>query len=117
MESIAVAKVYARRHRYEVDANQELFGLGMANVASGFFGGFPVTGGFSRTAVSRFRRHQDRARLDRRGAAHHPGRAVPHPGLQTLPQAALGATIIVAVLNLVDIEEMRHIARVKRSAT
>ena len=52
MESIAVAKVYARRHRYDVDANQELVGLGLANVASGLFGGYPVTGGFSRTAVN-----------------------------------------------------------------
>ncbi|MEL7158632.1 MAG: SulP family inorganic anion transporter, partial [Actinomycetota bacterium] len=38
MESIAVAKVYARRHRYEVEPNQELIGLGAANVASGLFG-------------------------------------------------------------------------------
>jgi len=52
MESIAVAKVYARRHRYDVDANSELVGLGAANVASGLFGGYPVTGGFSRTAVN-----------------------------------------------------------------
>ena len=52
MESITVAKVYARRHRYEIDPNQELFTLGMANVTSGLFGGYPVTGEFSRTAVS-----------------------------------------------------------------
>ena len=52
MESIAVAKVYARRHRYEVDPNSELVGLGAANVVSGLFGGYPVTGGFSRTAVN-----------------------------------------------------------------
>ena len=56
MESIAVAKVYARRHRYEVEPNAELIGLGAANVASGLFGGYPVTGGFSRTAVKRHRR-------------------------------------------------------------
>jgi SulP family sulfate permease len=115
MESIAVAKVYARRHRYEVDANQELFGLGMANVASGLFGGYPVTGGFSRTAVA-----------DSAGATTAlasivaavliiPAVLFLTPVFGSLPQAALGATIIVAVLNLVDIGEMRHIARVKRS--
>ena len=52
MESYAVAKVYARRNRYTVEPNRELVGLGAANVASGLFGGYPVTGGFSRTAVN-----------------------------------------------------------------
>lgn len=115
MESIAVAKVYARRHRYDVDANQELVGLGFANVASGLFGGYPVTGGFSRTAVN-----------DTAGARTPLASIVTAilvlltvvfltPLFSALPQAALGAIIIVAVLNLIDIEEMRHIAHVKRS--
>ena len=52
MESIAVAKVYARRHRYDVEPNSELIGLGAANMTAGLFGGYPVTGGFSRTAVN-----------------------------------------------------------------
>ncbi|NNE13031.1 MAG: solute carrier family 26 protein [Ilumatobacter sp.] len=115
MESIAVAKVYARRHRYDVDANQELIGLGAANVASGLFGGYPVTGGFSRTAVN-----------DAAGARTPLASIVTAvivlftvlfltPLLASLPQAALGAIIIVAVLNLIDVAEMRHVARVKRS--
>lgn len=115
MESIAVAKVYARRHRYEVDANQELIALGSANVVSGLFGGYPVTGGFSRTAVN-----------DSAGARTPLASlitavlvlvtlAVFTPLFENLPKAALGAVIIVAVVNLVDIREMRHIAHVKRS--
>ena len=52
MESIAVAKVYASRHRYEVDANKELIGLGLANLFGAFFRAYPTTGGFSRTAVN-----------------------------------------------------------------
>ena len=115
MESIAVAKVYARRHRYEVDANQELIGLGAANVASGFFGGYPVTGGFSRTAVN-----------DTAGARTPFASIITAililltvlfltPLFSSLPNAALGAIIIVAVINLIDIKEMRHIAHVKRS--
>jgi sulfate permease, SulP family len=115
MESIAVAKVYARRHRYEVDANQELVGLGYANVASGLFGGYPVTGGFSRTAVNNT------------AGARTPLASIITailvlltvlfltPLFTALPNAALGAIIIVAVLNLIDIKEMRHIAHVKRS--
>ncbi len=115
MESIAVAKVYARRHRYEVDANQELVGLGVANVASGLFGGYPVTGGFSRTAVN-----------DSAGARTPLASVVTAvivivtiafftPLFESLPQAALAGIIMVAVINLVDIKEMRHIAKVKRS--
>ena len=115
MESIAVAKVYARRHRYEVDANQELIGLGAANVASGMFGGYPVTGGFSRTAVN-----------DTAGARTPLASIITAvlvlltvvfltPLFTSLPKAALGAIIIVAVVNLIDIKEMRHIASVKRS--
>ena len=115
MESIAVAKVYARRHRYELDPNRELVSLGAANVASGFVGGFPVTGGFSRTAVN-----------DRAGAKSPLASvfaaivvliaiALLTPLLSSLPNAALGAVIVAAVVGLIDVAEMRHIARVKRS--
>jgi SulP family sulfate permease len=115
MESIAVAKVYARRHRYEVEANQELIGLGAANVASGLFGGYPVTGGFSRTAVN-----------DTAGARTPLASIVTAgivlatiafltPLLRSLPNAALGAIIVMAVIGLIDVAEMRHIAKVKRT--
>jgi SulP family sulfate permease len=115
MESIAVAKVYARRHRYEVDPNSELIGLGAANVASGLFGGYPVTGGFSRTAVN-----------DTAGARTPLASLITAgivlatiafltPLFASLPNAALGAIIIMAVIGLIDIAEMRHIAQVKRS--
>ena len=115
MESMAVAKVYARRHHYDVDPNQELIALGGANVVSGLFGGYPVTGGFSRTAVN-----------DAAGA-RTPLASLITAGLvlvtiafftplfENLPKATLGAVIIVAVVNLVDVREMRHIGRVKRS--
>jgi SulP family sulfate permease len=115
MESIAVAKVYARRHRYDLDPDQELIGLGAANVASGLFGGYPVTGGFSRTAVN-----------DTAGARTPLASVVTAvlvlitialltPLLVSLPKAALGAVIMVAVAGLIDVGEMRHIASVKRS--
>ena len=115
MESIAVAKVYARRHRYTVEPNSELIGLGAANVAAGFFGGYPVTGGFSRTAVN-----------DTAGA-RTPFASIITAGIvlatiafltplfTSLPNAALGAIIIMAVVGLVDVAEIRHIAMVKKS--
>ncbi|NNM15718.1 MAG: sodium-independent anion transporter, partial [Bacteroidia bacterium] len=53
MESIAVAKAIQAKHKdYEVTANKELIGLGLANIIGSFFKAFPVTGGFSRTAVN-----------------------------------------------------------------
>lgn len=52
-ESFAVAKTIQNKHKdYKLDANQELIGLGMANFGAAFFNGYPVTGGFSRTAVN-----------------------------------------------------------------
>ncbi len=115
MESIAVAKVYARRHRYEVEPNSELIGLGAANVAAGLFGGYPVTGGFSRTAVN-----------DTAGARTPLASLITAgivlatiafltPLFASLPNAALGAIIIMAIIGLIDIAEMRHIAKVKKS--
>ena len=115
MESIAVAKVYARRYRYELDPNKELIGLGSANVAAGLFGGYPVTGGFSRTAVN-----------DNAGARTPLASIVTAgivlltiafftPLLSSLPNAALGAIIVMAIIGLIDVKEMRHIAAVKRS--
>lgn len=115
MESIAVAKVYARRHRYDIDPNQELFGLGMANVASGLFGGYPVTGGFSRTAVSDAAGTRTALASIVAALLVIPAVLFLTPVFGALPQAALGATIIVAVINLIDVREMRHIAHVKRS--
>lgn len=51
MESIAIAQALASR-RQKVDANQELIALGIANVGASFIGGYPVTGGFSRSVVN-----------------------------------------------------------------
>ncbi len=52
MESIAIAKQLANKHNYEVNSSSELVGLGMANMTSGLFGGYPVVGSFSRSAVN-----------------------------------------------------------------
>lgn len=116
-ESIAVAKTYARRNRYEVDPNQELVALGASNVAAGVLSGQPVTGGFSRTAVNAT------------AGARTPLASIVSAilivlvllvatGLFThLPQAVLGAIVIAAVASLIDTHEMRHIIKVKRSDT
>ena len=115
MESIAVAKKYARDNKYEVDANQELVGLGLSNVLGSLAGSYPVTGGFSRTAVNA----QAGARTNVAGlvTATIVGLALLlfTPLFHFLPTAVLAAIIMTAVLGLVDMQEVRHLWKVKRS--
>lgn len=115
MESIAVARAFARRHKVEVDANQELVGLGAANLVGSMFGGYPVTGGFSRTAVN-----------DQAGA-RTPAAAIVTAGVialtllfltplfHFLPNAVLAAIIMTAVFGLVDLAEVKHLWQVDRA--
>lgn len=114
MESISVAKAFARKNRYEVDANQELVGLGLANVAGFFFGGYPVTGGFSRTAVN----GQAGARTGLASAITAVVIGVSllffTPLFHFLPNAVLAAIVMTAVFGLVDWKEAKHLWHVKR---
>lgn len=114
LESVAVAKVYARRNRYEIEPNQELVALGAANVASGLFGGYPVTGGFSRTAVNASAGARTPLASVVTAALVLVALAVLTPLFHDLPQATLAAIVLVAVAGLFDIREMRRIAAVKR---
>jgi sulfate permease, SulP family len=115
MESIAVGKVYARRNHYEVDSNRELVGLGLANLGSGLTGGYPITGGFSRTAVNA----EAGARTKLAGVITAALVLVVivafTPLFRQLPSATLGAIVLVAVAKLIDTAEMRHIRQVKTS--
>ncbi len=115
MESIAVAKVYARRNNYEVDANAELVSLGAANVAAGFFGGYPVNGGLSRTAVNASAGAKTPLASIVTAVLVLVTIAFLTPLFTSLPNAALAAIIISAVVGLIDVAEMKKIARVKRT--
>ncbi|MCB0762323.1 MAG: solute carrier family 26 protein [Flavobacteriales bacterium] len=110
MESFAVAKTIQAKHRnYEVKANQELIGLGLANVAGSFFQSFPVTGGFSRTAVN------DQAGAKTGLAAIISATLIAvtllflTPLFYYLPKAILASVIMVAVFGLVDFKEPVHL--------
>jgi SulP family sulfate permease len=52
VESISVAQTLAAKKRQRIDPDQELIGLGAANIGAGFTGGYPVTGGFARSVVN-----------------------------------------------------------------
>lgn len=115
VESISVAQTLAAKRRQRVDSNQELVGLGAANVAAAFTGGYPVTGGFARSVVN----FDTGARTQLAGVFTAMGIALVAvlftPLFHNLPQAALAATIIVAVLSLVDLGTLRHTWRYSRS--
>ena len=102
IESISIARTLAATKRQRIDPDQELIGLGAANVGAAFTSGFPVTGGFSRSVVN----YDAGAETPAAGAFTAIGLGVASIFLTTLifylPKATLAATIIVAVLALVD---------------
>jgi SulP family sulfate permease len=102
VESISVAQTLAAKKRQRIDPNQELIGLGAANIGAGFTGGYPVTGGFARSVVN----FDAGAETPAAGAYTAVGLMIAAlaltPLIYFLPTATLAATIIVAVLSLVD---------------
>lgn len=108
VESISVAQTLAARKRQRIDPDQELIGLGAANLGASFTGGFPVTGGFSRSVVN----YDAGAETPAAGAFTALGLALAAvfltPLIHYLPKATLAATIIVAVLSLVDLSILKR---------
>ena len=108
VETISVAQTLAAKRRQRIDPNQELVALGACNVGSAVSGGFPVTGGFSRSVVN----FDAGAQTPAAGAFTAIGMALATvfltPLLFFLPKATLAATIILAVLTLVDLGAIRR---------
>lgn len=102
VESVSVAQTLAAKKRQRIDPDQELIGLGAANIGAAFTGGYPVTGGFSRSVVN----FDAGAETPAAGAFTAVGLAIAAvaltPLVYYLPTATLAATIVVAVLSLVD---------------
>jgi high affinity sulfate transporter 1 len=113
-ESLAAAKTYARKHNYVVDANQELIGLGVANLGAGISQGFVVDGSLSKTA-----------------AGDSAGQKTQMAGLVAailtiitllfltglffnLPEATLGAIVVHAVWNLIDFDKLKRMWIVRK---
>ena len=115
VESISVAQTLAAKKRQRVDPDQELIGLGMANLGAAFTGGFPVTGGFSRSVVN----FDAGAQTPAAGAFTAVGLAIAAlaltPLIYFLPKATLAATIIGAGLSLVDVSILRRAWAYSRS--
>lgn len=108
VESVSVAQSLALKRQQRIQPNRELLGLGAANLASAFSGGFPVTGGFARSVVNFA------------AGANTPLAGVISAALMALvvafftgwfhalPQAVLAATIIIAVTGLIDLGTLRE---------
>jgi SulP family sulfate permease len=114
VESVSAARSLAQAHGYEIDARQELLGLGAANLAAGLFQAFPVAGGLSQSSVN------DKAGAKSALSLVFASLAIGFclmflTGLlANLPNVVLAAIVLVAVKGLVDVRELRHVWRVSR---
>jgi high affinity sulfate transporter 1 len=114
IESISAARTFALKHGYDLDARQELLGLGAANLLAGMFQGYPSAGGLSQSAVNE--QAGARSPLALVFASVTLGLVLLFlTGLfRNLPDTVLAAVVLVAVLGLIDVRELRHLFRVSR---
>ena len=113
-DTSVLSRTYAARLRTPVDPNQEIVGLGVANLAAAFFQGFPISSSSSRTPVA----EAAGARTQLTGVVGAIAIALllvfAPKLLQDLPQTALGAVVIAAAIGLVEVSDLRRIYRIQR---
>lgn len=115
IESISVGKTLAAKRRQRIDPDQELIGLGMANLGSSILGAFPVTGGVSRSIVNYDAGAQTQAASIFAAVGVAIASLFLTPFLYYLPKATLAATIIIAVLSLIDFSIFKKTWRYSKS--
>jgi high affinity sulfate transporter 1 len=114
-EAIGPARSFASAHKYKMDANQELIGLGAANFGAGLFQGFPIGSSLSKSAAN-----------DRAGAHSQMSGIIAAAVtivvalfftqfFYALPEAVLGAIVIVAVSGMVKVAKLKHLYHVRRA--
>ncbi len=113
-DTSVLSRTYAARTRTPVDPNQEMVGLGAANLAAGFFQGFPISSSSSRTPVA----EAAGARTQLTGVVGALAVAlllVVAPNLlQHLPSAALAAVVIASAIGLIEVNDLIRIYRIQR---
>ncbi|EJM63041.1 high affinity sulfate transporter 1 [Pseudomonas sp. GM49] len=113
-DTSVLSRVYAARTRTYVNPNQEMVGLGIANLAAGFFQGFPISSSSSRTPVA----EAAGAKTQMTGVVGALAVAlllVMAPDLlQHLPSSALAAVVIASAIGLIEITDLRRIYRIQR---
>jgi high affinity sulfate transporter 1 len=113
-DTSVLSRTYAARLRSPVDPNQEMVGLGIANLAAGFFQGFPVSSSSSRTPVA----EAAGAKTQLTGVVGAIGIALlllfAPALLQDLPQTALAAVVIASAIGLIEFADLRRIYRIQQ---
>ncbi len=113
-DTSVLSRVYAAKLRTPVDPNQEMVGLGAANLAAGFFQGFPISSSSSRTPVAEAAGSKTQL-TGVVGAIAIALLLVLAPNLlQHLPTAALAAVVISSAIGLVEVADLRRIYRIQQ---
>lgn len=110
-EALGVAESFATRHGYEIDPNQELIAFGVANVASGFFGGLVACGGMSSSAVNEGGGAKSQVSGITAAVATLVTVVALTPLFTSLPEAVLGALIIHAVSHMMSVKKLKAVYR------
>ncbi|WP_069129940.1 SulP family inorganic anion transporter [Rhodohalobacter halophilus] len=115
MAIMSLGKTFGNKYKYPIDANKEFFALGMANFVGSFFQSPPMSGSFSRTAVSD--EAGTRTPLSNVVTAIIIGLTLLFltPLFYFVPMPALAAVIIAATISLIDVKELRYLFRTKPS--
>jgi sulfate permease, SulP family len=114
-ESLGAARAFAARHRYEIDADQELVALGAANLSAGLFGGFTVDASLSQSATGEAAGTRSQLSSIATAGLILATAVLLAPLFKNLPNAVLGAIVIAAVLGLMDLGELRRYAATRRT--
>jgi SulP family sulfate permease len=114
MEAIAVAKKFASKEGYKVDPNQELIALGVCNTGAGLFGGYPIAGSFSRTAVNAHAGARTTISSFFNALTIALTLVVLTPLFYYMPKAILAAIVIVAVIGLIDTKEPVRLYKLRK---
>ena len=108
VQNITMAQALAIRRREKVDTNRELVGLGAANITAAFYGGMPVGGGLSRSAVNTAAGAQSPLASIVSALSMLTIVALGTDWLAKLPLAVLAASIVVAAISMVDVQALRQ---------
>jgi MFS superfamily sulfate permease-like transporter len=114
-EAIGPARAFAAEHKYDIDPNQEFLGLGASNMGAGLFQGFPIGSSLSKSAANdRAGAHSQMSGII--AAAVTAVVALFFTGFfRQLPEAVLGAIVIVAISGMIKFAKMKKLLHVRRA--
>jgi sulfate permease, SulP family len=114
IESISAARTIAQKNGYEIDPGQELLALGVANLATSFGHGYPVTGGLSQSAVNNNAGAKTPLSLVFASATIGICLLYLTGLLKNLPSVILASIVLVAIKGLFDLKELKRLFKVNR---